>query len=1700
MQKFLLLFLILNISCFVYTAQSCNNWLNTPSVSSSVSIGDLDVAGNQITVEATINRTQPYLPGGYDDTEGDVVSKHNSPADVNYLLRPNHAAITTTDGFFITPDICDIELNKTYHIALVYDGVTLKFYRDGYLMSQVNATGNLFQNNWNTRFGHYDPAFWRTQFIGFINEVRIWNIARTQTQLKATMNSSLPSPTTQTGLLAYYSFNNLINKQGNNLYNGNLVGAATINASNTSCTFNADSCKAIPASCNNWLATPSNPSYASVGQINITGDKITVEATFNRTTPYSGGPLYAGDLVSKHNTPLDINYLLRPNSAEITTSNGYFKTPDICEIELNKTYHVAMVYDGATLKFYRNGFLMSQIPATGALYQNSWNTRIGWYEPQGFNTNLIGYINEVRIWNIVKTQNELKTYMAIPLPSPTTTAGLVAYYSFDNLANKQGNAAFNGILGGAATINQTNPNCGFIPDSCLIPVKSELIINDYTPVLALDGCKNRLTVEDGTAFHNGDTVLMIQMKGAIVDSSNTASFGSILSYNNAGNYEFNYVKTVTGNTIELLDSLTRNYDIPAGKVQLIRVPYFNTIASPFTLTCLPWDGSKGGVLVLNAKDSISLRADIDVSGKGFRGGNSPNTGSQLLYCFENNYTYPIGSLTAAAKGEGIATIGDPIAWGKGASANAGGSGLGHNSGAGGGSNAGEGGMGGYQLESCGNAPFDNRGIGANKLSYSNADNKVFMGGGGGSGHVDNQGGSDMNGGRGGGIVLINTGYLKANGFSIIAKGGDAPQCTSPPYSVCHDGSGGGGGGGAILVNAQQYINNIPLNVTGGKGGDLSIYNPGAGAGRIGPGGGGGAGLTWTSGTTNLFGLIPPVIDGGNGGVIPADNNNPWGTTPGKSGLNLEGLKMPVDSKTFQKNIDSVKIKDSATSCNRFDFKGLAFTAKYPVNQWQWKFGDGSVGNTQNTSHSFNAAGTFTVWLVITDINGCKDSISTIVTPANGTNSDFAYKQDICNPLSVQFFNIGPVAISPVWSFGDGSTITGNATPTHVYTTAGNYTVRYSNSNGGCTDTVTKTITVNTSFADIITTKDTIICLNTSKQLITIPALNFCWSPTIFLDDPHSPNPVTFTTQPITYYFTAEISGNNLINNGDFSLGNTGFTSAYNFASPNTTEGEYFVGSNPQAWNTSLSSCPDHTNGTGNMMLVNGAPIADVNVWTETITVVPNTNYAFSTWIQALYPPNPAQLSFSINGGTLGSLITASLPTCTWNQFYTTWNSGNNTTATIAILNKNTFVQGNDFALDDISFSPVLIRRDSVKILIDTPKVTATADTTVCLATPVQLNATGAIHYSWTPFGGITNDAIANPIAIPYGNVQYIVSGINANGCTAADTVNITTNALPIITKSADTSICHSTGIRLLAGGGVSYAWTPTSSLSNPAIANPVATPAVSTTYKVKVTDVNHCSSTDSIKVAIRPLPVFGISVDQSVCIGKTASLNASGGNTYLWNPATMVSNAGIANPTTKNNTTTLFTVKIKDNTCNDSTVLSTTVTVAALPIVKAGKSSDIDCVNAGAQLSATGASNYTWSPVTGLNNPNIANPVATITSPQQYLVTGIDALTNCAGTDTITVFIKAVTDPGFFVPNAFSPNGDGINDCFKVTHYGTVKSVDISIYNRYGNLVFHTTNVNECWDGTYKGTPVSSDNYVYDIKTFNDCGTDIKKGNLVLIR
>jgi gliding motility-associated-like protein len=1675
----------------------CTNWLNTQAVGQSVTVGDLDITGNQITVEANFNRSEPLNNGLY---YGHLISKHSGASDANYTLLPNGCEITTTNGYFSTFQTCPPTLNKTYHVAMVYNGSTLKFYRNGYLLSSQPCTGNMVNNDWQTTINQYAVGSpFNNQLLGYTNEVRIWNVARTQTELRTYMNTSLPNPTTQAGLKGYYTFDNLLNKQGNTAFNGTLNGGATINATNPNCNFVADSCELIPqTSCNNWLNTPTYPSSVNVGDLDVTGNQLTVEVNYNSQALSTNGSW--GHLVSKHTNTTDVNYAISPNGAEITTTNGYKFTPAPCGILLNKTYHIAMVYDGTMLKFYRNGFLMTQTPCSGNMENNNLLTTIAQIAgPPASSEQFTGYINEVRIWNVARTKTQLQTYMNSSLPNPPTQTGLLGYYTFDNLLNKQGNTAFNGTLNGSAAINTTNPNCNFVVDSCnVIVAPAETIINDYTPVLGLNPCKNIITVGDGTAYNIGDTVLLIQMKGAVIDSTNTAAFGTITDYKSAGNYEYNYVKSKTGNQIELKNKILRTYEIPNGKVQLIRVPYYQDYSTTSTLTCLPWNGTIGGVLVFNVNNTLTLNNNIDVTGRGFRKGTFQNSNLNATNCFTNGYFLPNGTAIAAGKGESITDISIAKGSGKGKLAAAGGGGLDHNSGGGGGGNGGAGGFGGYQLKECGNFPFDNRGIGGINLNASNINNKIFLGSGGGAGHCNNGFATptintNFDGGNGGGIVLITTNTIINNGYSMYAQGDSAYEINiNAGYT--HDGMGGGGGGGTILIKSN--INNtIVYNCKGGKGGDMHSTLLG---GRIGPGGGGGGGIIWLN-QSSLPAGITTNLQGGNNGIILEDGD-PWGATPGQPGQTLFNLSLPITTIPFKANIDSVRIKDSITSCTSFDFKGLGYINTNPVTSWQWYFGDGATATTQNTSHSYTTAGTYTVKLIITDNNGCTDSITKPVT-TNSTPFDFSYKQDICNPLSVQFFAAGVSLVNPYWSFGDAGTVSGTLNPVHTYATPGNYLVKFT-INNTCNDTISKLIAVNFAPADIVITPDTTICFGTTKQLRAQASGNFCWSPTTYLNNASLNNPTTSTPTNITYYYTAEVLGNNLITNGDFSQGNSSFTSDYKYVTSNTTEGEYFVGTNPIAWNSNSGPCTDHTTGLGNMLMINGSPAPNAKVWSQIINVVPNTNYTFSLWIQSFSPFNPAQLRFSINGLQMGADFFATNILCDWKNHLINWNSGNNTTAAISIVNRNTVAFGNDFTLDDISFAPVSIKRDSVKITIDTPVVKTIAPVAVCSGIPVQITTTGASVYSWTPPTGLSNTNINNPVATPNATTKYIVTGTTINGCVAKDSVTITILPKPSITKIPDTAICKNTSVQLFATGGNSYVWSPAATLSNSNIYNPVAAPvAPATTYYVTVinTAVNTCSSKDSVQVTLRPDPVFTVSPAASICTGATKQLNASGGDVYLWNPVNLVSNPAIHNPMATAASSTNYSVTITESKCNASKTLFTTITVNQLPKVTAAKSNDVNCSVPSSRLLAGGASKYIWTPSTGLSDSTVYNPISSPRNTIQYIVTGTDAL-GCANKDSIIILVNKLNESGYYMPNTFTPNNDSKNDCFGIKFWGLIDELQFFIYNRYGERVFYTNNPNQCWDGTFKGQPADQGNYVYYIKAKTLCGNAEKKGSVILLR
>lgn len=281
------------------TVSACDSWLYTNTLPSWASCGDLDIVGNKVTVECMFNKTPNNLTPH-------LVSKHQFASAVNYAIGPIHAEITTTNnGYVLLTAPCPPDSFKTYHVAMVYDGASLKYYRDGFLVASTPCSGNLINNDILTTIGQINSGTGPLleQHKGYINEVRIWNVARTQQELRSNMNTSLPNPTTQVGLKGYWVFNDLINKQGDPQFNATLGGGALINQTNPQCTFIADSCgkmctpPQIAITGNNQLCQGSLDTLRISGQFDsirwstgATTNQIFVSTPGNYSvTAYSGG-------------------------------------------------------------------------------------------------------------------------------------------------------------------------------------------------------------------------------------------------------------------------------------------------------------------------------------------------------------------------------------------------------------------------------------------------------------------------------------------------------------------------------------------------------------------------------------------------------------------------------------------------------------------------------------------------------------------------------------------------------------------------------------------------------------------------------------------------------------------------------------------------------------------------------------------------------------------------------------------------------------------------------------------------------------------------------------------------------------------------------------------------------------------------------------------------------------------------------------------------------------------------------------------------------------------------------------------------------------------------------------------------------------------------------------------------------------------
>lgn len=579
-------------------------------------------------------------------------------------------------------------------------------------------------------------------------------------------------------------------------------------------------------------------------------------------------------------------------------------------------------------------------------------------------------------------------------------------------------------------------------------------INVFSRVTAISqvNCHSVVAVDNPLLFSVGDKVMIIQMKGAIVDSSNTNSFGNVLNLNNSGNYEFADVASVIGNDIHLTGVLSTNYII-SGFVQLVRVPVYVNAYVTAPLTTQDWNGQTGGVIAFFASGTLTLNADIDATGKGFRGGNISNNPDGGCGTGSSGFFYPstyVGGKGGAMKGEGIAVLNSDKMFGKGNLANGGGGGNKHNHGGGGGGNFTSGGLGGESLQGC---PIDgNAGVGGLSLSSYYSGNRLFLGGGGGCGDYNDGVGS--NGADGGGIIVIRANTIIGNSRAIRSSGDDE-TIIGGGFA---DGVGGGGGGGTILLDVQNYSTPLNAVANGGDGGDQN-----ATYGCVGTGGGGGTGIIMTS-RPSLPANVTSTMIPGTAGIFLNTN------FAGCAGTNYYATNGATNGSGIYPNVE---IRETVPNNNAFTFslgsdtticqgQSVVLNAGSGYSSYLWQ--DGSSNQTFTTTLAGNYSCTVT--------NTCGSAsdaiqISVINPPAVWLGNDTT----ICLGQNV-LLDAGSGFVSYLWQDGSSNQL-------FTAISAGNYSCTVTNDCGTASDIIQISVI---SQAVVSLGNDTSICSGQSVVL------------------------------------------------------------------------------------------------------------------------------------------------------------------------------------------------------------------------------------------------------------------------------------------------------------------------------------------------------------------------------------------------------------------------------------------------------------------------------------------------------------------------------------------------------------------------------------------------------------------------------------------
>lgn len=554
---------------------------------------------------------------------------------------------------------------------------------------------------------------------------------------------------------------------------------------------------------------------------------------------------------------------------------------------------------------------------------------------------------------------------------------------------------------------------------------------------------------------------------------------------------------------------------------------------------------------------------------------------------------------------------------------------------------------------------------------------------------------------------------------------------------------------------------------------------------------------------------------------------------------------------------------------------------------------------------------------------------------------------------------------------------------------------------------------------------------------------------------------------------------------------------------------------------------DHTPNSvnGYMMLIN-ASYEPSDFYVDTVKgLCASTTYEFAAWLLNLNTPsacsgNPilANVTFSIEtttGTVLQQYSSGNIPktsTPTWRQYGFYFSTPLNTSDVVIRMRNNAPGGcGNDLALDDITFRPC-------GPLITISNNGQTADTNICDTVKNTIILDGNIssgfantQYQWQTYvnGGwqdITGATSSNysRLATPAGDYQYRLVVAQGNNIllpacrVASNAYTIHVEPRPSITIQTNNAGCIGDNLQVTATSNTAnkFEWYGPalfqSNQSGFSIAN--LTPQNEGNYYVYATSDIGCTNHDSLLVSVNAIPLANAGSAQTICEGSSVVLLGSGGEKYQWQPANSLTSDTIPQPTATPTDSTLYHLTVSNGNCTRTD--SVMVNVLHLPKANAGKSFTIfegDQVQLNGTIGGDDVQ-FFWLPNYNISNPNVLNPFVYPSFDTTYYL-HVVSQQGC-GEAISKTFIRVYKK--ISIPNAFSPNGDGINDYWEIKDLYTYPTAEVNVFDRGGQVVFHSVGYSNPWDGTINGRPVPIGTYYYVINLKN--GTPPRTGSILVIR